>query len=273
MSTKRRRLAWLRPPHAEPGGVMSLADHLRELRYRLLVSSVVIVIAACLAAIWFNQLYLLLMQPYLQAVDILKQAAPNLNPTTVISGVTAPFVLVLQVSLIAGLVASSPIWLYQLWAFIAPALMSKEKRYALAFLAAAIPLFLLGVVIGYLVLPQGIWVLLSFTPATVPVTNLLAVDEFLKLTMQLMVIFGLGFLMPVVVVGANLAGVVSAKQLGKARTYLVFATFVFGAVATPSTDPFSMLALALPMMILYLVAEMICRLHDRRRAKQTTEAH
>ena len=148
MSTKRRRLAWLRPPHAEPGGVMSLADHLRELRYRLLVSSVVIVIAACLAAIWFNQLYLLLMQPYLQAVDILKQAAPNLNPTTVISGVTAPFVLVLQVSLIAGLVASSPIWLYQLWAFIAPALMSKEKRYALAFLAAAIPLFLLGVVIG-----------------------------------------------------------------------------------------------------------------------------
>lgn len=273
MSTKRRRLAWLRPPHAEPGGVMSLADHLRELRYRLLVSSVVIVIAACLAAIWFNQLYLLLMQPYLQAVDILKQAAPNLNPTTVISGVTAPFVLVLQVSLIAGLVASSPIWLYQLWAFIAPALMSKEKRYALAFLAAAIPLFLLGVVIGYLVLPQGIWVLLSFTPATVPVTNLLAVDEFLKLTMQLMVIFGLGFLMPVVVVGANLAGVVSAKQLGKARTYVIFATFVFGAVATPSTDPFSMLALALPMMILYLVAELICRLHDRRRAKQTTEAH
>jgi Twin arginine targeting (Tat) protein translocase TatC len=273
VSGTRRRLAWLRPPHAEPGGVMSLADHLRELRYRLLVSSVAIVVAACVAAVWFNQLYLLLMQPYLRAVDILKENAPNLNPTTVISGVTAPFILVLQVSLIAGLVVSSPIWLYQLWAFIAPALVAKEKRYALGFLSAAIPLFLLGVVIGYLILPQGIWVMLSFTPATVPVTNLLAVDEFLKLTMQLMVIFGLGFLMPVVVVGANLIGVVRADQLAKARTYVIFATFVFGAVATPSTDPFSMLALALPMVVLYLIAELICRLHDRRKAKETAEAH
>ena len=102
-------------------------------------------------------------------------------------------------------------------------------------------------------------------------TNLLDINEFLKLTLQLMVVFGLGFLMPVVVVGANMVGVVSAKQLAKARTYVVFGTFVFGAAATPSSDPFSMLALALPMTALYLVAEVICHVHDRRKAKAVEE--
>jgi sec-independent protein translocase protein TatC len=100
----------------------------------------------------------------------------------------------------------------------------------------------------------------------VPVTNLLDVQDFLKLTLQLMVVFGLGFLMPVVVVGANMMGVLSAAQLKKSRTYVIFGLFVFGAVATPSTDPFSMLALSLPMIALYLIAEVICRVHDRRKA-------
>jgi len=122
------------------------------------------------------------------------------------------------------------------------------------------------VLIGYYILPQGISVLLAFTPSTVPVTNLLEVDAFLKLTLQMMVVFGLGFLMPVVVVGANMMGVLSAAQLKKSRTYVIFGLFVFGAVATPSTDPFSMLALSLPMIALYLVAEVICRVHDRRKA-------
>ena len=133
-------------------------------------------------------------------------------------------------------------------------------------------LLLLGVAIGYYILPQGISVLLAFTPSSVPVTNLLAVDEFLKFTLQLMVIFGLGFLMPVVVVGLNLTGVVSAKQLGKARSYVIFGTFIFGAAATPSTDPFSMLALSIPMTLLYLAAEQVCRINDRRKAKSAALA-
>lgn len=251
---------------------MSLADHLRELRYRLIVSSAAIVVASLLSGLWYDQLYLFLMHPYLQAVEMLKQSNPNLNPTTVISGVAAPFMLILQIAMVAGLVLSSPVWLYQLWAYIAPALVAKEKKYAVGFIAAAIPLFLLGVAVGYFIMPQGISVLLAFTPSTAPVTNLLDVNEFLKFMLQLMVVFGVGFLMPVVIVGANLMGVVSAKQLAKARTYVIFGTFVFGAAATPSTDPFSMLALALPMMVLYLIAELICRVNDKRKAAVQAEA-
>ena len=249
---------------------MSLADHLRELRYRVIIASLGIVAASALAAIFYNQLYLLLMRPYLIAVEMLKESNPNLDTSAVISGVGTPLALALQVCRVSGLVLSSPLWLYQLWAFIAPALLAKEKKYALLFVGIALPLFLLGVLVGYYILPQGISVLLAFTPSSVPVTNLLAIDEFLKFTLQLMVVFGLGFLMPVVVVGLNLMGVVSAKQLGKARTYVIFGTFIFGAAATPSTDPFSMLALALPMTVLYLIAEAVSRANDRRKAKLAT---
>jgi len=251
---------------------MTLADHLRELRYRLIVAALAVTIGSTAAGIWYDQLYLVMMRPYLIAVDMLKQSNPNLTPTTVISGVTAPFMLILQIAMVAGLVLSSPVWLYQLWAYISPALMRKEKRYAFAFLGAAVPLFLAGVVTGYYLLPQGISVMLALTPSTVPATNLLDVNDFLKLTLQLMVVFGLGFLMPVVVVGANMIGVVSAKQLAKARTYVIFGTFVFGAAATPSTDPFSMLALAIPMSVLYLIAEVMCHFHDRRKAKVAAAA-
>lgn len=268
----RPSLGWLRPPKPTPGGVMTLADHLRELRYRLIVAVIAVVVAAAVAAIWYEPLYQVLMRPYLLAVEMLAQTHPQIETTTVISGVTAPFTLALKVCVVAGLVIASPMWVYQLWAFIVPALMSKEKRWALAFLGAAVPLFLLGVVIGYYILPQGISVMLSFTPDNVPILNLLEVDRFLDLTLRLMVVFGLGFLMPAVVVGLNLVGVVSAKQLAKARTYVIFGTFVFGAAATPSTDPFSMLALALPMTLLYLIAEVIARVHDRRSAAAAAAA-
>ena len=246
---------------------MSLADHLRELRYRFSLAAIAIVVASSLAAIWYNQLYLVVMRPYLIAMDMLKTSNPNLTASTVISGVGTPIMLALQVCLVAGLILAAPIWLYQLWAFIVPALMANEKKYAMYFVGAAVPLFLFGVLIGYFIMPQGISVMLSFTPSSIPITNLLEVNDFLKLQLQLMIVFGLGFLMPVVVVGVNLIGLVSAAQLAKARTYVIFGTFVFGAAATPSTDPFSMLALALPMTLLYLGAEVVCRFNDRRKAK------
>jgi sec-independent protein translocase protein TatC len=264
MAFPRLSLAWLRPPKGAPGGVMTLADHLRELRYRLIVSVLAILAAGGLAAIWYDRLYQVMLGPYLVAVDLLLASNPNLTPTTVITGVTSPLTLALKVCAVAGLVLASPVWLYQLWAFIVPALLVKEKKLALGFLGAAIPLFCLGVAIGYYILPQGIAVLLAFTPSSVPITNLIDVAQFLDLTLRLMVVFGLGFLLPVVVVGLNLVGVVSAKQLGSVRLYVVFATFVFGAAATPSTDPVSMLALAVPMALLYLGAEAIAHLHDRR---------
>jgi sec-independent protein translocase protein TatC len=270
MAPSIRRLipGWLKPPPATEDGVMRLADHLRELRYRLIISVGAIVILAIVSALWYDQLYRILMNPYLRAVDMLSVSDPNLQASTVISGVTAPFTLALKICVTSGLVLASPVWLYQLWRFIVPALKANEKKYAVIFLSVSIPLFLFGVLVGYYILPQGISVLLSFTPDTVPIINLLEVNQFLSLTVQLMVVFGLGFLMPVVVVGLNLIGVVSAKSLGKVRSYVLFGIFVFAAIATPSTDPFSMLALAIPMVLLYLIAEVIARVHDRRKLRE-----
>ena len=249
---------------------MSLGDHLRELRYRVIFSLIWVVLGMIVIAVFYNQVYGFLTQPWLYAKDILSETNPELSTQMVLSGVTTPLSLALKICGVGGLILASPIWLYQVWAYIVPALLAKEKRWALTFLAAALPLFLAGVTVGYLVLPQGISVLMSFTPDSVPITNLIEIDKFLDLMLQLMLVFGLGFLMPVVVVGANLVGVVKAKQLAKARTYVIFGTFVFGAAATPSTDPFSMLALAIPMSLLFLGAEIICRFNDKRRARRAT---
>ncbi len=249
---------------------MSLGDHLRELRYRVIFSLIWVVLGMIVIAVFYNQVYGFLTQPWLYAKEILSETNPELSTQMVLSGVTTPLSLALKICGVGGLILASPIWLYQVWAYIVPALLAKEKRWALTFLAAALPLFLAGVTVGYLVLPQGISVLMSFTPDSVPITNLIEIDKFLDLMLQLMLVFGLGFLMPVVVVGANLVGVVKAKQLAKARTYVIFGTFVFGAAATPSTDPFSMLALAIPMSLLFLGAEIICRFNDKRRARRAT---
>ena len=166
----------------------------------------------------------------------------------------------------ARLIATAPIWLWQFWSFIVPGLLSKEKKWAMIFIGAASPLFVAGVAVGYIVMPKGISVLLSFTEGGV--TNLQDINQFLSFLMRVMLVFGVAFLIPLVVLMLNILGVIPAKYLSKYRTYVVFGTFVFGAIATPSTDPFSMLALAAPMTILFLVAEVLAHLFDRRKARR-----
>ncbi len=262
----RLNLGWLKPPKVAPDGVMSLADHLRELRYRLIVSAIAIVIAGILAAFFYDAIYRVMLRPYVLGKAAIEAQNGQQHVEAVLGGITSPLILAMMICAVSGLVLSSPIWLYQVWAYIAPALLAKEKKYALMFLAAAVPLFLAGIVVGYVVMPTAIAVMLGFTPDAVQ--NLIYVDDFLKMMFQMMLVFGLGFLMPVIVVSLNLMGIVSAKALAKARAYVLFACAVFGAAATPGGDPFSMLALALPMMVLFVVAELICRANDKRRAKR-----
>lgn len=250
---------------------MTLFEHLAELRYRLIVAALWVVVAMIVCAFFYQQLYDVLLQPYLAAVEDLKAARPDADTQVVNIGVAAPMTLALKIVGVAGLVLSAPLWLYQVWAFIAPGLLAKEKKWALLFIGSATPLFLAGVAVGYVVLPKGIEVMLGFTPESVPVTNMLDMPYFLTFLIRLMLVFGLAFLLPVVVVALNLAGVVKAHQLAKARLYVIFGTFVFGAVATPSTDPFSMLALAVPMTVLFLIAEVLCHLNDRARRRRGTD--
>ena len=258
---------WLKPPKASPDGVMSLADHLRELRYRLIMSVIVIALGMIVCAIFYWPLFTFLLEPWRTATEILQGMRPNLEVTAVLSGVTAPLILVLMVCAVGGLVFTSPFWLYQVWAYIAPALLAKEKRYALLFLLAAVPLFLAGVVLGYFIAPQAFAIMLGFTPDAFEISNLVPVDSFLTLMLQLMLVFGAGFLLPVIVVTLNFVGIVSGAALKSARRYVLFGCAVFAAAATPGGDPFSMLGLAVPMMLLFLIAEAICHANDRRRAK------
>ncbi|MBB1515700.1 twin-arginine translocase subunit TatC [Tessaracoccus sp. MC1679] len=244
---------------------MSLTDHLRELRYRVTVSALAITIAALSCILFYTELIAIIMAPYYSAVDELKNLRPDAQTMIVNDGVVSPFTLAVIACVAGGIVLSSPVWLYQVWSFVAPGLVSKEKKYALGFVGAALPLFLSGAALGYFVWPKGITVLLSFTPQDMDIVNLLEMSSFLAMELKVILVFGLSFLLPVILVGLNMAGVVRGYQLRQARKFVMFGSVVFAAIATPSTDPFSMLALAVPLSVMFLIAEMICRVWDRRR--------
>jgi sec-independent protein translocase protein TatC len=200
----------------------------------------------------------------------LKAKNPDAVTALVTNSLASPFTVALKICMVAGIVLTAPIWLYQLWAFVVPGLLAKEKKWALIFIGAATPLFLGGVAVGYIVLPKGITVLLGFTQSGV--TNLQDINLFLSFLLRVMIVFGIAFVIPLFVVMLNIVGVVSAQQLRKYRVYVIFGTFVFGAAATPSTDPFSMLALAVPMSMLFIGAEIVAHILDRRKARQAALA-
>ncbi len=249
---------------------MTLFEHLRELRYRLIVSILAILVGMILAWFFRYQLLDILQRPYFQAIEALKVKDPDTQTLLVNINLTSPLALSLKVSALAGLIVTAPFWLYQLWAFVVPGLLAKEKKWALIFIAAATPMFIGGVVVAYVVLPKAITVLLSFTQAGV--SNLQDINAYLSFLLRLMLVFGIGFLIPLIVLMLNIVGVIKAKQMAKYRSLVIFGTFVFGAVATPSTDPFSMLAVAAPMALLFLAAEVIARILDRRKERQAALA-
>ena len=263
-------LKWLKPPPVPPDGTMTLYEHLRELRYRLIVSVLAIMVGMIVAWFFRYDLLAILQQPYFQAIEALKAKNPDTTTLLVNINLTSPLALSLKVSALAGAILTAPFWLYQLWAFVVPGLLAKEKKWALIFIAAATPMFVGGVVVAYVVLPKAITVLLSFTQAGV--SNLQDINAYLSFLLRLMLVFGLGFLIPLIVLMLNIVGVIKAKQMAKYRSLVIFGTFVFGAVATPSTDPFSMLAVALPMALLFLAAEVIARVLDRRKAQRVALA-
>ncbi len=247
---------------ASPDGRMALADHLRELRARLLRAVTVLVVAFIIGLFFYDQLLDLVLGPYNDAKEAL---GDTVETKAFIKGAAGPLLLQLKLSGIAAIVITSPYWLYQIWAFIVPGLHAHEKKWTKIFIAIAGPLFMTGVAVGYYVLPKGLEVLIGFTPAGLE--NLVEFGEYFSFFTRMLLVFGVSFMIPLFVVMLSLAGVISGKSLGEYRPWIVLGTFVFAAAATPSTDPFSMLMLALPMTGLFLASEVIARLIDRRRAK------
>ena len=263
---KPRRSSWFRPPKKEsPDGRMSLGDHLREIRYRVTISMLALVLAAIVCAFFYQPLVEFIMYPYTVAREEVRQANPQAELELINQGVSGPFTLVVAVLVVCGLIVTIPVWLYQIWAFVAPGLLAKEKKYVLYFMAAGIPLFLAGCAMGYWVWPKGIVVMASFTAQNLEIKNLQDMAAFLSLELKVILIFGASFLLPVIVVALNLLNVVRGHQLKKWRKGVFFGSFVLAAVATPSTDPFTMLCMAVPMTLLFYLSEMVCRGLDKRK--------
>jgi sec-independent protein translocase protein TatC len=242
-------------------------DHLRELRSRIFKSLIAISIGAVVGWIYFDEIFAWMVDPLKSIANDL--AAKGLTVELTLTSVTAPFTLQLRISAMAGVVLASPIWIYQIWAFITPALHKRERRYAYAFIFTAVPLFLAGVVAALWVLPKGLQLLIGFTPESV--SNLLPVDTYLMFLVRTMIVFGIGFLIPIFIVALNMIGVLSADAIRRSWRWTVLAVFLFGAIATPTGDPLSMMLLAGPMLVLILIAFSICLLNDRRRARRSSE--
>ncbi|HEY6933548.1 MAG TPA: twin-arginine translocase subunit TatC [Marmoricola sp.] len=242
------------------GGRMALGDHFRELRARLMRVVLVLIVATVVAFFFYDQIFNLILRPYNEARAMLGHRAVS---KPVINGVGGPLMLQLKMCGLSAVLVTCPYWLHQIWAFVLPGLHPHERRWTRLFAAVAGPLFLIGAGVGYYVLPKGLQVLISFTPSSV--TNLVEFSEYFSFVTRMLLVFGIAFEIPLFVVLLNLAGVVSGQALGRYRPWIIVGTFVFAAVATPSTDPFSMLMLAIPMTVLFLVSEMVARLVDRRR--------
>ncbi len=241
-----------------------LTEHLRELRSRFFKSGIAIAIGMVIGWIYYAEIFAWLSKPF---TDVIAAAKANGQDVTLaLTGVADPFVLQIQVSAMAGLALSAPVWLYQLWRFVTPGLHRNERRWAIGFAAVATPLFATGITFAYLVLPYGLEILLGFTPENVE--NIVSVDRYLSFFIRTILVFGVGFLAPLLIVLLNFAGILSGKRLVSWWRWIIFTIFIFAAVATPTGDPINLLLLATPILILVIIAVFISLLNDRRRARK-----
>lgn len=258
-----------RKQEKDPEGRMPLVEHLRELRNRLAKGILAIAAVTVVALVYSEEL----MQFLTRSVPTCANGVvSNGGNCAIVSFNTlmAPFSTTIQVSLTAGLVVASPVWLYQLWAFVAPGLHKKEKKYTYAFVAAAVPLFGAGAYLAYLILPISVKVLISLTPEGS--ANILSLGDVLDFTLRMVLVFGLAFELPLVLVMLNLTGVLSGRRMARWWRGVIMGVFVFGAVITPTTDPVGMIALAGPITLLYLAAVGFSLLNDRRRDRNNPDA-
>ncbi|HUH52787.1 MAG TPA: twin-arginine translocase subunit TatC [Microbacteriaceae bacterium] len=240
---------------------MSLGEHFLELRKRLMISAIAVAVA--LIAGWFMRMWVwdVLRQP---VYDI----AENQGRTTSINygDVMSGFDLQVQIALFIAVLLASPVWLYQIWAFLSPGLTKKEKLYTVGFFGTAIPLFLVGVFAGWKIFPNIVRLLISFAPTED--TALLTARPYLDMAIKLMLAVGVGFVVPVFIVLLNFVGVLSAKSILKSWRIAILSIILFAGITTPAADLISMFLLAVPMVLLYFIAAGIATLHDRRVKKK-----
>ncbi|HEX6448651.1 MAG TPA: twin-arginine translocase subunit TatC [Trebonia sp.] len=245
-----------------PDGRMPLMDHLRELRNRVVKIAIAVIAGAIVAWAFYHQIWGFIQRPYCQAVTYCK---PNtFGHALILNGVMDGFYLHIKVAVIASIVCTSPIWLYQLWAFVAPGLYAREKRWTYAFLGSAIPLFALGCFFAFLAMSRGLKFFISMSGG---LTNLFTADTYIGYWIAMILGFGLCFEVPLFLVILNLARVVTHERFKKWRRIIIFLVFVFAGIASPSPDPLTMLLLGGVVVVLVEAAEVLIYLNDKRYAR------
>ncbi|MGD0704526.1 MAG: twin-arginine translocase subunit TatC [Trebonia sp.] len=244
---------------ANPDGRMPLMDHLRELRNRVVTIAVVVLVGAGVAWAFYNQIWSFVQRPYCQAVNGCHVNVPG--HSLILNGVMDGFYLHIKVSVIAAIVVTSPIWLYQLWAFIAPGLYSREKRWTYLFMGTAVPLFALGCCFAFIAMSRGLKFFIGMSGG---LTNLFTADTYIGYWIAMIIGFGLCFEVPLFLVILNLARVVTHERFKKWRKIIIFLVFVFAGIASPSPDPLTMLLLGGVVVLLVEAAEVIIFFNDRR---------
>jgi sec-independent protein translocase protein TatC len=244
-----------------PEGKMSLSGHLKELRNRLFWSAIFLLAGSIAGWFMFDAVFAELQRPIVALAE-----EPGSNATINFPTVVSAFDVRLQVSIFLGVMMSSPVWLFNIWSFITPGLKKKERKYTIWFVVVSVPLFLGGVSLAWSSLPTFVQVLVGFTPEGS--ANVINASEYILFTLRILLVFGIAFVLPVVLVLLNFAGIITAQNILKSWRLAVFVSAVIGAVATPVAEPMAMFLLMVPLLILYFVAAGIATLHDKSLARK-----
>jgi sec-independent protein translocase protein TatC len=259
---------------ANPDARMPLLEHIRELRNRVIKAAIAVTVGSIAGWFVYPWVWNFVKAPYCKAqitspvASAIYRSAGTLGShcTLYVTGVFDAFFLRMEIAIATGAIISLPIWLYQLWAFMAPGLYKRERRWAYYFVGAAVPLFGIGATIAYFAMTRGLRFLVHYMLPS-DVTALITINTYLSYAGAMLLIFGIAFELPLVLVLLNMAGVLTHARFRKWRRVIIFLVFAFAAVFTPSPDPISMLLLAIPCVVLTEAAEVFVWANDRRRAK------
>lgn len=233
---------------------MPLVDHLRELRARIIKSLIAIAVGMGVGFAVYEQVWDFLRAPYCAIGDC----------TLIITGVFDGFLVQLKVAALVGILVGCPVWLYQMWAFVTPAMRGREKAYTYGFIGAAVPLFLAGAGVAYYIASLALRVMFAFLPEDVE--EFITIGNYLNYMILIMLAFGLAFVLPLLVVALNFVGVLPHSTIARWRRVIVFAVFAISAIVTPA-DPISMVVLGGCLLALFETAELIAYLNDRRKRR------
>jgi sec-independent protein translocase protein TatC len=246
------------PEEEDEGAQMSLIDHLAELRRRIFISLIAVVVASIVGFIFFHPILRFLLMPLPVAANDLRHSG---TAQLVVTQIGEPFTISLKVALASGIAIAAPIWLYQVWGFLSPALTRRERRYALPFTLVGVGLFLAGVSVGFITLRFPINWLVGFDNGDF--VHAITADSYFSFVTFFLLAFGITFELPLVLTFLSVIGVVSSQWLAKNRAYILVALWIVSCFITPGSDPYSPVILGIAFTVLFFISEIMIRIIKR----------